>query len=83
MLVGQDVQSMHGKRRATVESEESVRGCEPRRERLSIDGNSISAGNIGEHTRVVIGLGQRSVAQLQASHREATGGEVLFARGAD
>ena len=52
-------------------------------ERLSIDGSSISAGNICEHTRVVIGLGQRSVAQLQASHREATGGEVLFARDAD
>jgi RimJ/RimL family protein N-acetyltransferase len=31
---------------------------------LTVDGNSVGAGNIGEHTRVVFGLGQRSVTEL-------------------
>ena len=50
---------------------------------LTANGNSVGAGDIGERTRVVVGLGQRSVAELEAPHREATAGKVLFAGGAD
>ena len=46
-------------------------------------GESVGPGDVGDRTRVVVGVGQRPVVALQASHREAARGEALFAGDAD